>query len=237
MSLVLSLESSGFDGSVQSFWTAHDYNGGGLDAIVEDGSRTEVRNGFSFFSGYPASRSPGSIGDRRRVVIINGLTDSSSHQPWEILFNDSTYRSNQAEDVQALIDSVMPGGGSGGGNDFAAWSADQSFPDGLSGPNDDADRDGSANLQEFFAGTDPLFADGQSIQIQPMDGAFGLSYRMANGLAGVTGRLASSSDLVEWTPLDSENITMVEGEATTEVTVVVESGEPIRFFRLEVMLE
>ncbi|MDB4374263.1 hypothetical protein N9Z50_04600, partial [Akkermansiaceae bacterium] len=127
--------------------SANGYDFAGLDSAAD--RSTGVRDVLSYYRGAPAT--PWPIGDRRRLIVLNGVADSASHAQWKILHNEQF--SNGAS-VQAIINSVMPAAPAG--LSFETWTTENSLTSGQDGATDDPDLDGSANLLEFSAGTNPL---------------------------------------------------------------------------------
>ena len=163
--ITLSIEPNGFDSSVRSFGTSNGFDYSGLDLVVDDGNRTNIRSGFSHFSGEPAERTPSqvNINDRRRFVILNGQPGPNQ---WEVLYISNDFSNRDADTVREIIDSVTAPG-SDPVIDLSTLDSDE---DGLNDafeianqldPNDaadaeiDSDQDGFTNREEFLAGTLP----------------------------------------------------------------------------------
>ncbi len=91
----------------------------------------------------------------------------------------------------------------------------------------DSDGDGTSNLQEYVAGTNPFGFDGLKISsVQIMEnGAVELTVRAAEG---VTYALETSTNLVQWSPLSS----FIYSETNCHVRAAFDSASPARFFRI-----
>ncbi len=103
--VVLGIEADGFDSSVSSFAGNIGFEAA-LDLVEEGGIRTSIRNGFSYYSGEPASRSPSQLGSsvRRRFVILDG---QAGPEQWKVLYVSNNFSSGQASTVRSIIDSVV----------------------------------------------------------------------------------------------------------------------------------
>ncbi len=104
VSVLLGTETEGFDFGITAFRDAHRYDLAGVDAVVDAGDQTQIRDGFSVFSGQPPERNSFQvpIGDRRRFIIIDGYAN------FEIKLITNDYRSSRAEEVRAIIDAIEP---------------------------------------------------------------------------------------------------------------------------------
>ena len=164
-SIVLGIEPNGFDSSVASFTSNIGFNHAGLDLVEEDGSRTNIREGFGYYSGEDPATIPRrvSINERRRFVILNG---QPGEDQWRVLYISNDFASRDTASVRSAIDSVVNTSemvdplppvdqdtdGDGLTDRFEIVNGlDENDPvDAL----DDADNDGVTNLGEFLAGTD-----------------------------------------------------------------------------------
>jgi len=111
------------------------------------------------------------------------------------------------------------------------------------GPAADPDRDGLANLVEYFMGLSPV--DGASSAGMVLDaaapGEISLDYRRSKSLNGVTGGVVWRNDLSAGTWSETGVVdTLLSDYGTYEVrraTVPVQAGEARKFLRLEVWEE
>ena len=101
----MSIEPEGFDQSVISFLDQIGFDHAALDLVDDGGTRTSIRSGFSYYSGFPAETTPSRVptGERRRFVILN--TQPGEGQ-YEILYISANYSNSQADTIRAIIDSV-----------------------------------------------------------------------------------------------------------------------------------
>lgn len=178
VSILLSTEAGGgsSDRDTMQIATENGYTLAGLDSTA---NRTNPRAGLGYFRGAPAV--PWPVSDRRRLVIVNTLAGSPSHQQNEILVNQEIPSTSVAI---AAIDAVQA---APAGTTFAAWQSMHAFPADQDGPDDDPDRDGSVNLLEFHAGTDP--ANGSSrptARIERTPTGFHYTYQRAVDRLGIT---------------------------------------------------
>lgn len=88
--------------------------------------------------------------------------------------------------------------------DFQQWASRAGLPGGSSAPRDDAERDGSCNLNEFAFLTDPMrpdAADGRPV-ISLKGGGAGqkatITFRLRKYTEGLSYRVESSADLMSW---------------------------------------
>ncbi len=105
---VLGIEAgAGFDASVRSFASNIDFDAGGVDLTLDGSERTNVRNGFAHYSGFPASNTPSQVptSQRRRFVILDGREGPNQ---WQLLYSADDFHSSEAATVRAVIDSVGP---------------------------------------------------------------------------------------------------------------------------------
>ena len=207
VSILLSTETGGGNNDTRTMnvATSNGYNFAGLDSTA---ARTNSRAGLSFYRGAPAV--PWPVNDRRRVVAVNMLAGSASHQPYEILYNQEFPNTTAA---RAAIDAVQA---APAGTSFTVWKAAYTFPDGQDGPADDPDRDGFPTLLEFHAATDPL--DGSSIptsKLTPTPTGFTYTYRRAKDRIGVTHTLQTG-------PLGSLTTFTPSGESLADISSNIE---------------
>lgn len=244
-SLMLSVEpGSNWDSTCASLASSNGYEKWGLDA---NALRQNPRVMLGYYrGGYPNGVNSSNLynwgEDRRRVVVLNLVRDSPSHEYREILINRNNF-TDPADDpsdsqmAQALINAIEPAPAT---TSFAQWSAGHPFSAGTSGPGDDPDRDGSVNLLEFFHGTHPLQAasrdSGPALRQDPSGLSF--VYRRARNIGGVSAELQTSTGLGAWqavAPVPPQ--TAVDVGDLDEITVdLPAAGGPTRFYRLSVTL-
>ncbi len=101
----MSIEPVGFDQSVISFRDQIGVDYAALDLVDDTGGQVSVRNGFSYYSGFPAETRPSRVptGERRRFVILNTQPGVSQY---EVLYISANYSASQAAAVRSIIDSV-----------------------------------------------------------------------------------------------------------------------------------
>jgi hypothetical protein len=239
-SLLLSTEPAAqWDSTNASFATSNAYEKWGLDANTQ---RQNPRALLAYFrGGYPDGVNSSNLydwgEDRRRVVVLNLVRDSASHDFREILINQNSFTASDAAAAQALINSVTPPPVL---TTFAQWTAGFAFPAGTSGADEDPDRDGSVNLLEFFHGTHPLQAASRDPgpRLLRQGGSLKLVYRRAKNIGGFTLEHRTSASLSAWQTL-SAVVPQVTSDLGTseEITVDLPPGiEPARFHRLVITL-
>lgn len=114
---------------------------------------------------------------------------------------------------------------------FADWAA----RNGVSGANEDPDKDGIENLVEFGLGMNPQQASTQGLPTLSRPAA-DLLFRFTrpSNLSGLTYTVRTSTDLVDWSGVLPT--TIESSTATTETLVAtVPEGHSIRFVRLQVV--
>jgi hypothetical protein len=98
---------------------------------------------------------------------------------------------------------------------YASWSAGIAWPSGLSGVNDDADKDSFSNAAELLQGTDPLTPDATLRPTLSREGGLlRLDYRQRSTVSGLTLVPQWSADLQQWTDL-------AEGSVLSTLTPIV----------------
>ena len=238
-SILFGIESSNFDSSVQSFREGRGFDFAGVDCEVGvDGERSNFREGFSYFTGLPSSGIP-SNGLRRRFLILNGVAGSSSHQEWELLYNETSYTSSDKDTILSLIDSVQPGATVSEEKTYAEWAIESGLPEAIAGPDADADGDFLDNLTEFYFGLDPLKASPSPLHL---DESLALSFPEARNLQGMSSIVETSTDLTAWEawPVPDDAQSRIEGDTVDQVRIVFPesvTGDVERFFRLRISQE
>lgn len=239
-SLLLSTEPAAqWDNTNSSFANSNAYEKWGLDASTQ---RQNPRALLAYFrGGYPNGVNSSNLydwgEDRRRVVVLNLVRNSASHDFREILINQNSFTASDAASAQSLINSVTPPPVL---TTFAQWTASFAFPAGTTGPDEDPDRDGSVNLLEFFHGTHPLQAASRDPgpRLLRQGGSLKLVYRRAKSIGGFALEHRTSTTLSTWQTLSfvAPVITADLGN-NHEITVdLPPETEPARFHRLVVLL-
>ena len=104
------------------------------------------------------------------------------------------------------------------------------------GPDNDADGDGRSNFTELLEGTDPLLpdpADPQRIGLTLAPGAITFNRRSDAEDLGISYRLETSGDLVNWESLDAVGTVQPQASSWERVTVPLPTSGPAKsFFRL-----
>lgn len=203
VSMVIGIEDNNFDSSVRSFANNENFQLAGVDCMIaDDGSRSSFRDAFAYFTGLSPARIPGT-GQRRRFVILNGVQNSSSHADMEVLYSENDFRTSEASNVLALIDSIMPGSTTAPSNDYAAFQSAASLPVGQADALDDADGDGTSNLLEFVLGQSPTETDGHPIKAVTQGGVSQVQFTEAIGIEGVDVSIETSTNFVDWQSLNT----------------------------------
>lgn len=163
--ILLSLETSGWDGSVLTASTNNGFDVHGLDSLSDRTS--EVRDGFSFYRGVASTGPPGSLGfaQRRRIVVVDATEPGSPlvrHN--DLPLSSGALDATNVELIRAAINnaSITPAG-----TTFEAWATENLLSAGSASPLDDPDGDGWQNALEFSAGTDP--SNGSSFPVLEME--------------------------------------------------------------------
>lgn len=152
--ILISTEVNSYDSSIESARNDYAFDRGGIDSTPA--RNREIRLGFAYYYGTapPASMFSVPFEDRRRVVILNGVTSAPSQQFLEVLHNDTAQSSGSLSVsdetlIKAAINSVRPGvvlpDHDGDGD------PDETDPD--------DDNDGVPDADEIALGLDPFDAD------------------------------------------------------------------------------
>ncbi len=167
----------------------------------------DVREGFSYYTGVsPALTSyQVSIEQRRVFVVLNGVANSASHDPWELLYRDSTFTASRAPMLRSLIDSIE-GPSANPFLDYESWIERFDLTPEMAGRDQDPDGDGAPSGVEFLLGLDPTRADvreGFAIERSP-GGHSVLSYREARNRTGSILAVEISTASGIWSPFEPD---------------------------------
>jgi hypothetical protein len=236
--LLLSLEESDiYDNSINTAANSNGFEGRGPDSKAD--RMTLVRDGFSFFSGLPSTIPPGQLdfGERRRIVVV----DATDPSQMVVRHNDKpldsgALNSGIISSIRAAVNAATP---PPTGLDYATWRAGIAFPIGEGDPNDDPDGDGSDNLLEFYAGSNPIDG-GESARgsLTRTPTGFLYVYRRAKGLVGV-GHSLEAGALDQFTTFTPQalDVEITDLDAETEELAVTLSSSFGPFLRQSVTLE
>ncbi len=206
---------------------------------------TKLRHGFSYFSGFSSTLTPGQLGfdNRRRLVVLQGvdggLDSSGAVLPqWRVLYTESLssgdFTSGDDTAFRAAINSVFPAPAA---QDYNAWKIEQNIPTALSGPFQDADGDGDENIKEFYFSTTPTDANSRSKPEFAPAPASGYTYTFnrAQKITGVTMRLLVSTNLSSWdeVTLTESNTSVLDMTTHDKVTISLPAGVGEKFYRIE----
>ncbi len=199
-SLLLSTEpASTWDATNASFSSAQGFQQWGLDAAT---NRTNPRVALGYYRGgfIPGNNLYDWGEDRRRLVVLNLVAGSASHQNREIVINQNFFDSSQNAAARAAINAVRPAPVL---RTYTAWTGTVALPLNAAAAHHDPDGDQVTNLQEFFHGTNPLAATpgGAGLALAAGSAGLELTYQRANNLGGITVEHLVSTDLVTWTAL------------------------------------
>ncbi|MDB4318901.1 hypothetical protein N9916_00920 [Akkermansiaceae bacterium] len=217
--LLLSLEVSGWDSSIRTAATNNDFELFGLDSKAD--RSTNVRDGFSFYRGVASTGLPGSLsfGQRRRIVVIDH-TDPGNPL---IRHNDLPTSSGAlgAANVSLIREAINEATHPPAGLSFETWTTENSLTSGQDGATDDPDLDGSANLLEFSAGTNPLDrALVPSFTLEKAETGFTFSYERLIDATGITRSLLTG-------PLDAITAEFTPSEADIAVSPIDDDREKV----------
>ncbi len=241
VSLLLTIEVVGQDTLTRNFANTHHFDMSGVDCVLDGDARTQHREGFSYYTGFPASATPSQLGSarRRNFIVLNGVQDSQSHTPWELLYSTQSFGSRDAGEIIGLIDSVMPGGGgSSGGLTYLAWLAENDLPEDTP-TSADSDGDGLTEGVEFYLGRSPFVPDLQPLRIARVDEAHvAVSYTLGQNRESVAVALEGSSNGTAWETLDipEADWTISLGEALDSATITLPING-VQFLRINVTVE
>jgi hypothetical protein len=239
-SILLSTEpASNWDSTNSSFASKNAYEQWGLDA---DAARANPRALLGFYrGGFPNGVNSSNLydwgDDRRRVVVLNMVKNSPTHAFRQIIINQNEFDSGDAAGAQSAINEIAAAPVT---MTFVQWSSTYAFPSGMAGALHDPDQDGRNNMLEFFHGTHPLHATGNTGGTSFVrDGnQWKFVYRMAKNISGHSMELRSSTDLVNWSPLPSSlPQTSTAHSQVDEVSVTLpSSSSEARYYQLVVRI-
>jgi hypothetical protein len=120
---------------------------------------------------------------------------------------------------------------------FVQFAQDHQLPEALSGPADDADSDGIANLVEYVLGLLPMSPDSPPLPVLQQAGDdFELIIQLAPGLGDIELTLQASTSLSPGAWDAVPNFVIEPDGARQRLRASVPAGEPSLFFRLRVAL-
>ena len=239
--ITLSIEPNGFDSSVISFASNNGFDLAGLDLIESGGARTEIRNGFSYYSGEDAGLTPGqvNINDRRRFVILDGQPGPNQ---WTLRYINNDFSRRDTDAVLEAIDGISLADG----EPVVDPSTLDSDSDGLSdayeslhglNPEDpadailDLDNDGHSNIDEFLAQTSPSDPLSRLTITAILTGASEVGLRWTS-VPGINYQLETTADLSSpgWHILATVT-------ADAEETEMITGRDERRFYRVRAIPE
>lgn len=233
-SLMLSTEpASNWDTTNTSFSAAQGFQQWGLDAATNR-SNPRVLLGY-YRGGYISSSNLYDWGeDRRRVIVLNLVKNSASHQYREIILNQNAFDSSHAASARTAINAIRPAPAL---TTYAQWAATRALPAATNGAQHDPDGDGASNLLEFFHGTDPLAASASGVgtRLESTAGGVRLVYQRAKNLGGVAAETMVSSDLINWSVQTGLVPTVTDAGTVEQIAVALPaSAAAATFYRLRI---
>jgi thiol-disulfide isomerase/thioredoxin len=233
VSVLLSMEPTGWDSSINTTANNSGYQIRGLDAMA---NRSSPRTAFSFFSGENASLTPSQLGtsSRRQIVVLNGVANSPGKKMRQILFNEGPAGSlTSAENTRmtAAINSVQA-------DPYTTWATAQGLTSSNSAETLDVDQDGNSNIIEYFAGTYPRVSSPSTTNISTTTAGRHFVFQRNKEAAAQAYVIRTSLNLVNWdlyTPVPSAVTTQDLG--TSERISVLLPSNPKLFVRLELARE
>ncbi len=214
--LLVSTESVGFDDAIRSFAASNRYTDWSLDSNFM--RQLPRREGLYYYRGGLEERNQWVINDRRRLVVID-LTNNQRR----IIANQENIDPGMPQTAAQILASINSVTATAPPQTFNAWASQFTFLTGFDTPSSDADGDGVRNLEEFFAGTNPISSSSGTVLniVGPNAGLNQkLTFRRAKNISGVTAQHMVSTDLTSWTEVPSAQITstIVDKGAYEEVT-------------------
>jgi len=224
-------EASNWDTSINSLTFNNGFEVAAIDAT---NNRTQnVRSGFSFFRGVEMTGPPGSLpfSQRRRIVVIDNTTPGNPvirHN--DLPLGSGALGTTNTTAIRAAINSaqVPPPGIT-----FSSWQSEFTIPDGLNSELHDPDGDGSSNLLEFHAGTNPVDINSKPVSgIISIPDGLAFRYREATDRTGITHRLQTGplNNLTDFIPDPGQVSVLPLNEMINEITVIL-SPSPRTFIR------
>ena len=123
---------------------------------------------------------------------------------------------------------------------FAEWIAGYGLTGANAQPAADPDGDSLSNLTEYTAGLSPVTAGpAPPLQLTAAGGDLTLTFRQRTGLVGAAQQLETSSDLINWTPVDPTaaiTSTVIGEPFVRALKLSLPAGATRAFYRLRVTL-
>ena len=198
-------------------------NGFEVTAIDATQNRTQnIRAGFSFFRGVEMTGPPGSLSfaQRRRIVVIDNTRPGNPvirHN--DLPLSSGALGTENINTIRAALNSAIA---PPAGITFEAWQDTFAFPADQTSELADPDRDGSSNLLEFHAGTNPVDPRSKPLSgIIPTPDGWAFQYQEATDRLGITHRLQSGplQSLTEFIPNPDQISIVPINEMINQITV------------------
>lgn len=125
---------------------------------------------------------------------------------------------------------------------YQSWAFSEELPGGQSGPEQDADGDGIANVQEYYFGLSPLIQDDAIvIESAPAADASKFEFIFVRDPEAQVGEVVfeTSDDLVEWDEFDPspEEIDVSPQGSLERVTLTLSKADDQRYIRIGVSID
>ncbi|MDG2324314.1 MAG: matrixin family metalloprotease [Akkermansiaceae bacterium] len=125
---------------------------------------------------------------------------------------------------------------------YQSWAFSEELPGGQSGPEQDADGDGIANVQEYYFGLSPLIEDDAIvIESAPAADASKFEFIFVRDPEAQVGEVVfeTSDDLVEWNEFDPspEEIDISPQGSLERVTLTLSSADDQRYIRIGLSID
>jgi len=197
-----------YNGDNSEDWFIQTY---GLDYVLDDYAQTVFRQ---FGNGTPT------------FVVINGVTNSSTHQPWEVVYKRVGYDSGTTTAIRNAVNAVRRSPGSGQAPVITREPADQSLPAGNPASfSVTATGSGPLTYQWYFKG-EPLIPSGQSatLRLPKVSTANAGEYYVivSNPFGQAASRVARLTVLRETVPPKLTITSPASGRSTTNAAVLLQ---------------